>query len=65
MLLTYFLISLVVLGLCLAGMAIGVIFGNKALKGSCGGLGQVMGDKCQFCENKDKCDKVSQQKKQA
>lgn len=65
MLLTYFLITLGVLGLCITGMALGVIFSNKALKGSCGGLGRVMGEKCQFCENKDKCDKVSTQKKQA
>ena len=36
-------------------MAVGVIFNNKSLKGSCGGLGTVMGDDCDLCENKDKC----------
>lgn len=51
-----FLISFVVIGFALMGMAIGVILSNKRLKGSCGGLGAVMGDDCDFCEKKDKCE---------
>ena len=50
------LISFVVMAVALFGMAIGVIISNKKLKGSCGGLGAVMGDDCDFCEKKDECE---------
>lgn len=53
----YFYASIVVMGLFVVFMAVGVILSNKPLKGSCGGLGKVMGEDCMFCENKDKCDK--------
>ena len=52
-----FVLSFVVLSLCIAGMALGVIFSQKPLKGSCGGLGRVMGEKCAFCEKKGRCKK--------
>jgi len=52
----YFLITLGVLVVAIAGMAVGVIFSNKELKGSCGGLGKIMGDDCMFCEKKAECD---------
>ena len=48
-----FLITLGVMLLTIAGMAVGVIFSNKKLKGSCGGLNKVLGDDCMFCEKKD------------
>jgi hypothetical protein len=54
---SYFIITLIFMSLALAGMAVGVIISNKRLKGSCGGLGAIMGDDCMFCENKDKCEK--------
>lgn len=38
-------------------MALGVIFSNRNLKGSCGGLGKIMGEDCMFCEKKEECDK--------
>lgn len=51
-----FLISFVFIGFALVGMAVGVILSNKRLKGSCGGLGAVMGEDCDFCEKKDECE---------
>ena len=34
-------------------MALGVIFSNKPLQGSCGGIGKMFGfDGCMFCEKK-------------
>lgn len=51
-----FLLSLLVVGLALFGMAIGVILANKKLKGSCGGLGAIMGEDCMFCDKKEECD---------
>lgn len=46
-----FLISFAVIAVVVAGMAIGVIFGRNAIKGSCGGIG---GKDCVCVE---KCDK--------
>lgn len=51
----YFLLSLTVMLLTILAMAVGVIFSNKKIKGSCGGLGAVMDDDCDFCDNKDDC----------
>lgn len=44
------LVTVVLVGLLFAGMAIGVIFGRPPLKGSCGGLGAlgVQGE-CEIC----------------
>lgn len=50
------LISFAFIAMAIMGMAIGVILSNKKLKGSCGGLGAVMGDDCDFCEKKDECE---------
>lgn len=33
--------ALMVFGFVFVGMAVGVIFGNRAIKGSCGGLGAM------------------------
>ena len=42
-----FLITLLVVGLVILGMAVGVLFGRKPIAGSCGGHG-AMGQDCEF-----------------
>ncbi len=56
-----YLISFAVLFITIAAMAVGVIFSNRELKGSCGGLGKIMGEDCMFCDKKDECDKKKKQ----
>lgn len=49
MLMTYVAASALLLLLC-AGMAIGVIFSNKPIKGSCGGMSAVgLKGECDLC----------------
>ncbi len=46
-----FLIAFIVLLLITAGMSLGVIFMNKPIKGSCGGLNAIAGaDHCVVCK---------------
>jgi len=45
---TLFLITFLIFGFVIFIMAIGVIVGNRRIKGSCGGLG------CDFCSLEDK-----------
>ena len=61
------LASIVVFSLALTGMAVGVILGQKKLKGSCGGLAGMkdeLGDPlCSHCETPpDDCPELNQQK---
>lgn len=50
MMLTTMIAAIVLVGLLFAGMAVGVIFANKPVKGSCGGLGAAGIDgKCGLC----------------
>ena len=45
-----FFLAAVVFGLVVAGMALGVIFSNKPIKGSCGGIGALgMDTACEIC----------------
>ncbi|HDY81477.1 MAG: hypothetical protein DRQ65_01255 [Gammaproteobacteria bacterium] len=55
---TLFLISLLVIGLVMAGMAVGVIAGRSPIKGSCGGMGTLGIDTaCDLCGGDPKrCD---------
>jgi len=47
---TLFLISMLVIGLVIAGMAVGVIAGRPPIKGSCGGMGALGIDTaCEIC----------------
>ncbi|MEE9397172.1 MAG: (Na+)-NQR maturation NqrM [Methylococcales bacterium] len=48
---TIFIISFIVMIVIMAGMAVGVIFGRKAIKGSCGGANNGN------CVCTEKCDK--------
>jgi len=54
---TYFIITFAVLVLFLIFMSIGVLLGKDPIKGSCGGLGKIMGSKCDICGDRDKCEK--------
>ncbi|MBL4743800.1 MAG: (Na+)-NQR maturation NqrM [Cycloclasticus sp.] len=56
-----FLVTFVVFMLVVAVMAVGVIFSNRKVKGSCGGINNVDGleGECTLCSNK-KCEKVGQ-----
>jgi hypothetical protein len=45
-----FLLSLLIVGLVIAGMAIGVLLGRPPIKGSCGGIGALGIDTaCEIC----------------
>lgn len=54
-----FFLALIVFAVIFAGMAVGVIFSNKPIKGSCGGLNNVgiEGD-CEICGRSqgDRCE---------
>lgn len=53
-----FIVSALVFGLVIAGMAIGVIMGRAPIKGSCGGMGALGIDTaCDLCGgNPQRCD---------
>jgi hypothetical protein len=53
-----FFLALLVFALVMAGMAVGVIFSNKPIKGSCGGIGALgMDTACDICGgNPQKCE---------
>ena len=51
----YFVATLVIMMIMISAMAVGVIFSNRKLKGSCGGLNKVLGEDCDFCDKKDQC----------
>lgn len=45
-----FLLVLLIVGLLIAGMSVGVIFGRKPISGTCGGLGALgISSSCDIC----------------
>jgi len=58
---TVFIATFIVIAIAVIGMAIGVIFGKPAIKGSCGGLNQVgLAGSCSGAcstQEKDMCEK--------
>ncbi|MFT6633607.1 MAG: hypothetical protein ACJAS4_003578 [Bacteriovoracaceae bacterium] len=52
-----FFITIGVFLVAFMGMAVGVIIADKRIKGSCGGIGALMGKAgCDMCEKKAECD---------
>jgi hypothetical protein len=51
------LISFLVFAIVMLGMAVGLIFNNREIKGSCGGLNAIDGleGACDICEVKEQC----------
>lgn len=49
---TTLLLSFIVILLVIAGMAVGVMNGRRAISGSCGGLN---GGGCELCSGKGEC----------
>jgi len=52
-----FVLSFIVIGLAVTGMAIGVIVRHRAIKGSCGGLNNIegLGGVCEVCSDEGQC----------
>ena len=56
------LITVSVFIVAFTGMAIGVIISNRSIKGSCGGIANLMGESgCDICDLKDKCEKTGRE----
>jgi uncharacterized protein len=56
-----FLITFIAMTAFILLMGIGVILVGKKLKGSCGGLGVIMGEDCMFCSKAEECKKRKEQ----
>ena len=44
------ILSIVIFGLLIIGMAVGVLLGRKPISGSCGGVGAALGEKDYSCD---------------
>jgi len=60
---TLFLVSMLVIGLVMASMAVGVIMGRAPIKGSCGGMGALGIDTaCEICGgDPQRCDEETRE----
>ena len=50
-----FMIGFIIFVIFIFAMAIGIIFGQRPLRGSCGGLGKIIGKDCSICKERNKC----------
>jgi len=59
---TTFILAFFLLAAVMAVMAVGVIFQNKPIKGSCGGMAALgLDTECEICGgDRNKCDEVNQ-----
>ncbi len=48
-----FLLSLFLIALAIAGLALGILFGRPPIKGSCGGLNCVKSADCGACRSRE------------
>lgn len=57
-----FLVTFAVIGLVIAGMAVGVLLGRKPIQGSCGGMSALgMETACDICGgDQTKCDEENE-----
>jgi len=51
-----FVLAFVVIGLAIAGMAVGVMCGRPAIRGTCGGVGEG----CELCAGAERCRRADQ-----
>ena len=60
-----FILATIMFLVLFAAMAVGVIFSNKPIKGSCGGLNNIgLGGTCEICGGDlDKCEENTPDKK--
>lgn len=60
-----FVIAFLFFAIVIAAMAVGVIFSNKPIKGSCGGLSNIgLDGDCEICGgNRDKCEESQTEQK--
>lgn len=56
--LLHIILALGIVSVSVVAMAVGVIVSGKELKGSCGGVGNLLGLKCFFCDKKDECEEL-------
>ena len=55
-----FLLTFVIFGLAMLGLAVGWIFNQRSLKGSCGGVSSIPGMEDHICSCENPCEKRRQ-----